>query len=132
MSSQPPTILTILTIFNNHFIEFVTDICNVFPDNVKILTAKNALVAIRKANPKVLVKIWIKYVATPYKTQIEKGDLSFFIDKDYAKEFENHGHVNNILEYINIIREPIKEMSAGNKEKTMKYIQNLCKISVMV
>ena len=129
MSSQPPTILTI---FNNHFIEFVTDICNIFPDNVKILSAKNALVAIRKANPKVLVKIWVKYVAKPYKNQIENGDLSFFIDKDYAKEFENHGHVNNILEYINIIREPIKEMSTGNKEKTMKYIQNLCKISVMV
>ena len=56
MSSQPTSMLTI---FNDHFIEFITDICNIFPDNVKILTAKNALIAIRKANPKILPFIWI-------------------------------------------------------------------------
>lgn len=122
----------ILTIFNDHFIEFVSDICNIFPDNVKILSAKNALIAIRKANPKMLVKIWTKYVCEPYKVQIEKGDISFFVEKDYSKEFENHGHANNIMEYINMIREPVKEMSVGNKAKTMKYIQNLCKIAALV
>ena len=129
MSNQPTSMLTI---FNDHFAEFLTDICNIFPDNVKILRAKNALTAIRKANPKILVNIWIKYVATPYKTQIDNGDIGFFLEKDYAKEFENHGHVGNILNYINIIRDPIGEMGLNNQEKTMKYIQNLCKISMMV
>ena len=79
-----------------------------------------------------LVKIWSKYVCEPYKAQIEKGDISFFVEKDYSKEFENHGHANNIMEYINMIREPIKEMSVSNKGKTMKYIQNLCKIASLV
>jgi hypothetical protein len=99
---------------------------------VKILSAKNALITIRKANPKILVKIWTKYVCEPYKSQIEKGDISFFVDKDYSKEFENHGYANNIMEYINMIREPVKEMGASNKVKTMKYIQNLCKIAELV
>jgi hypothetical protein len=129
MSNQPTSMLTI---FNDHFAEFLTDICNIFPDNVKILSAKNALTAIRKANPKILVNIWIKYVATPYKTQIDNGDIGFFLEKDYVKEFENHGHVSNILNYINMIRDPIGEMGPHNQEKTMKYIQNLCKISMMV
>jgi hypothetical protein len=129
MSNQPTSMLTI---FNDHFAEFLTDICNIFPDNVKILSAKNALIAIRKANPKILVNIWIKYVATPYKTQIDNGDISFFLEKDYAKEFENHGHVGNILNYINIIRDPIGEMGSNNQAKTMKYIQNLCKLSMMI
>jgi hypothetical protein len=129
MSSQSSNILTI---FNDHFIEFVSDICDIFPDNVKILSAKNALITIRKANPKILVKIWTKYVCEPYKSQIEKGDISFFVDKDYSKEFENHGHANNIMEYINMIREPVKEMGASNKVKTMKYIQNLCKIAELL
>ena len=129
MSNQPTSMLTI---FNDHFAEFLTDICNIFPDNVKILSAKNALIAIRKANPKILVNIWIKYVATPYKTQIDNGDIGFFLEKDYAKEFENHGHVGNILNYINIIRDPIGEMGHNNQAKTMKYIQNLCKLSMMV
>jgi hypothetical protein len=129
MSSQPTSMLTI---FNDHFIEFITDICNIFPDNVKILTAKNALIAIRKANPKILPFIWSKYISTPYKAQIDEGDITFFLNKDYAKEFENHGHVKNILDYINMIRDPIGEMGAENQKKTMKYIQNLCKISDMI
>ena len=47
----------ILTAFNDHFIEFVSDIQNVFPEDADILTAKNALITIRKANPKMIVKI---------------------------------------------------------------------------
>ena len=69
----------LLTIFNDHFIEFVNDVHNVFPDDVDILTAKNALIAIRKANPKLIAKIWVKYVATPYKEQIDSNDINFFI-----------------------------------------------------
>jgi len=41
-----------LTIFNDHFVEFITDIHNVFPEDPDILAAKNSLIAIRKANPK--------------------------------------------------------------------------------
>ena len=40
----------ITTIFNDHFSEFINDICNVFPENVKILAAKNALATIRYKN----------------------------------------------------------------------------------
>ena len=123
---------SMLTIFNDHFNEFITDIYNIFPNNVNILSAKNALIAIRKANPKIMSYIWSKYIAKPYKTQIDAGDITFFLNKDYAKEFENHGHVKNILGYINIIREPIGEMGESNQQKTMKYIQNLFKLSEMI
>jgi hypothetical protein len=76
----------LLTIFNNHFVEFLTDIQNVFPEDTDILTAKNSLVAIRKANPKLIVRIWIKYVANPYQDRIIAGDVNFFIEKDYSND----------------------------------------------
>ena len=76
----------LLTVFNDHFADFVNDIQSVFPEDTDILTAKNALLAIRKANPKLIVKIWIKYVVTPYQTQINEGDINFFIDKDYSSD----------------------------------------------
>ena len=76
----------LLTVFNDHFAEFVSDIQSVFPDDPDILTAKNSLLAIRKANPKLLVKIWIKYVYSPYKGQIDNGDINFFLTKDYASD----------------------------------------------
>ena len=122
----------IATIFNDHFTEFINDISNVFPNNVKIMSAKNQLSTIRRANPKMLIKIWINYVATPYKTQIERGDISFFLEKDYTIDLSGYAQSDNIMEYIHMLREPIQNMGQENQAKAMKYIQNLSKISAML
>lgn len=120
------------TVFNDHFVEFISDIQSVFPDDPDILTAKNALVAIRKANPKLLVKIWVKYVVTPYKSQIDSGDITFFMTKDYSTDLTRTDNADKIMVSINRLRDPIKQMSKENQDKTMKYIQNLSKIALMV
>jgi hypothetical protein len=122
----------ILTIFNDHFVEFITDIHNVFPEDTDILTAKNSLIAIRKANPKLIVKIWIKYVATPYHDRILAGDVNFFIEKDYTNDLTRSGNADQIMESIDRLRNPVKQMNPENQQKTMKYIQNLCKLAHMV
>jgi hypothetical protein len=122
----------LLTVFNDHFAEFVNDIQSVFPDDRDILTAKNALSAIRKANPKLLVRIWVKYVATPYKEIIEAGDINFFITKDYSSDLARNDNADKIMESIDRLRNPVKQMSPENQAKTMKYIQNLCKLSAMI
>jgi len=119
------------TIFNKHFEEFLEDILQVFPNNVDILTAKNSLLTIKKANPKMLVKIWYNYVAFPYNAEIESGNIDFFVSKDYSKDIEKAGQSDKIMEAIDRLRDPIKQMSKENQEKTMKYIQNLSKISFM-
>ena len=121
-----------LTIFNDHFVEFITDIHNVFPEDPDILTAKNSLIAIRKANPKLIVKIWIKYVATPYQDRIMAGDINFFIEKDYSNDLTKSNNPDQIMESIDRLRNPVKLMNPDNQQKTMKYIQNLCKIAFMV
>lgn len=122
----------LLTIFNDHFAEFINDIQSVFPDDADILTAKNALMSIRKANPKLLPRIWIKYVADPYRDRIISGDLNFFIEKDYASDLTKTGNQDQIMESIDRLRNPVKLMNPANQQKTMKYIQNLCKISDMI
>ena len=52
----------ILQAFNDHFFEFVKDVENVFPNDEDILVAKNSLITIRKANPKMIIKIWTQFV----------------------------------------------------------------------
>ena len=121
-----------VTVFNDHFAEFVNDIQSVFPNDADILTAKNALLAIRKANPKLLVRIWIKYVYNPYKQQIEAGDINFFLTKDYASDLSRNDNSDKIMESIDRLRNPVKEMSSENQSKTMKYIQNLSKLAMLV
>jgi hypothetical protein len=122
----------LVTVFNDHFAEFVNDVQSVFPDDADILTAKNALLAIRKANPKLLVRIWIKYVYMPYRQQIEAGDINFFLTKDYSSDLARNDNADKIMESIDRLRKPIKDMSLENQAKTMKYIQNLCKLAVLV
>jgi hypothetical protein len=122
----------LVSVFNDHFAEFVSDIQSIFPEDVDILTAKNALIAIRKANPKLIVKIWLKYVVMPYKAQIDSGDINFFISKDYSADLVRNDNADKIMESINRLREPIKQMSLDNQAKTMKYIQNLSKLALMI
>ena len=121
----------ILTAFNDHFIEFVSDIQNVFPEDADILTAKNALITIRKANPKMIVKIWNAYIVGKYRSEIESGNLEFFMNKDYSQDVSGASNSDKIMESINRLREPIKHMTPESQAKTMKYIQNLTKLAAM-
>jgi len=121
----------LLTAFNDHFMEFLTDIQRVFPDDVDVLTAKNALLAIRKTNPKMIVKIWTTCVVGEYKKEIDAGDLAFFINKDYTKDIATSISSAKITESIDRLRNPVKQMSAEDQAKVMKYIQNLTKLATL-
>ncbi len=121
----------ILTAFNDHFVDFINDVQSVFPEDPDILTAKNALSAIRKANPKMIVKIWKAFIAEKYRSEIEAGDISFFVNKDYSSDVASSNSSDKIMESIDRLRGPIKNMTPENQAKTMKYIQNLTKLSEM-
>ena len=119
----------ILTAFNDHFIEFVNDVHCVFPDDADILATKNALTTIRKLNPRMIVKIWNSFIVNKYKSEIEAGNIEFFINKDYSQDVSVTSNSDKIMESIDRLREPIKNMSVENQAKVMKYIQNLTKLS---
>ena len=121
----------ILTAFNDHFLDFLNDVQSVFPEDPDILTAKNALIAIRKANPKMIVKIWKGFIADKYRDQIATGDIGFFITKDYSSDVAKASGSDKIMESIDRLREPVRQMGPENQEKVMKYIQNLTKLADM-
>ena len=121
----------ILTAFNDHFIEFVNDIINVFPEDTDILAAKNSFLLIRKANPKMIIKIWNKFVVDKYKDAIDNDDISFFINKDYSTDLNNAENSDKIMDAINRLRNPVKMMEPQDQKKVMKYIQNLTKLSIL-
>jgi len=121
----------ILTAFNDHFVEFISDVQSVFPENADVLTAKNSLMMIRKANPKMIIKIWKSNIVDKYRSQIENGDISFFIEKDYSNDLSKAEYSDKIMEGINRLRKPIEDMLPENRDKTMKYIQNLTKLCIL-
>ena len=119
----------ILTAFNDHFLEFVNDVQAVFPEDADILSAKNSLITIRKANPKMIVKIWNTFIVGKYKAEIEAGDLDFFMNKDYSSDSSVSQNNDKIMESINRLRDPIRNMGPDNQAKVLKYIQNLTKLA---
>jgi hypothetical protein len=121
----------ILTAFNDHFSDFLNDIQSVFPNDADILAAKNSLIMIRKANPKMIVKIWKSFIADKYRSEIESNDITFFLSKDYSSDVSTAKNSDKIMESIDRLREPIKNMDPDNQAKVMKYIQNLTKLADM-
>ena len=90
---------------------------------------KNALTAIRKANPKMIVKIWDAFIVSKYTEEIESGNIDFFINKDYSQDISNASNSDKIMESIDRLRQPVKNMGPENQAKVMKYIQNLTKLA---
>ena len=119
----------ILQAFNNHFFEFIEDIHIIMPDNKDIMSVKTSLNTMKKMNPRLIIKIWKIRISDKYKQNIENGDISFFLEKDYSEDLENLESSNSIINKINILREPIRKMGEENQAKCMKYIKNLTKLS---
>jgi len=118
----------ILKGFNNHFMELVEDIERVFPDDTDISTVKNSFTELRKANPKMVIKVYKEQILDLYRDQIENGNIDFFIDKDYKKDVGNIQDSEYILNKINILRDPVRNMEKEDQQKVIQYIQNLSKL----
>ena len=119
----------IMKAFLSQFTDFVEDVQSVFPDNADIDSAKTALLLMKKTNPRILMNAWVTCIVGPYNDQIENGDIGFFLEKDYTQDLEYMG--NAVMQKVDTLRGPIREMGADNQAKTMKYIQNLTKLAKM-
>jgi hypothetical protein len=101
----------------------------IFPDNIDIATGRKSFEAIKRANPTILIKVWLTHVYTPYRDSINNGDVEYFINKDYGADLTQISNVQEVMRMIDTIREPIRSMDDVNKGHTIKYIQVLSKLS---
>jgi hypothetical protein len=114
--------------FNNHLLEFFDDLILIFPNEKDISIGKKSCQTIINMNITSILKIWYRY-SYQYHEQIENGDISFFMEKDYSSDIENAYTKSEAEDVIKRLRDPIRLLDNANKEKAMKYIQNLTKIS---
>ncbi len=69
-----------------------------------------------------------EYMVDKYRTEIEAGDMAFFVERNYSSDLQDVGQGATILEKIDTLREPIRQMGEENLKKASEYIQNLTKI----
>ena len=116
---------SLLKAFNNHLLEFVEDVIRIFPENLDIKTGKTFIEGIKRVNPKKIITYWHDNIFKLYETEISQGDITFFVNKDYKNDIGTEVQSLKVLEDIrNLVRGTTQE----NKEKAMKYIQNLTKL----
>ena len=116
---------SLLKAFNNHLLEFVEDVIRIFPENLDIKTGKTFIEGIKRVNPKKIITYWRDNILNLYEREITEGDISFFINKEYRNDIGTEAQSLKVLEDI---RKLVRETTQENKEKAMKYIQNLTKI----
>jgi hypothetical protein len=72
-------------------------------------------------------------VGSTYRAELEKGDINFFIENDYKSFLSDKGlnAPNVILQKIDCLRGPVRQMNGDEQAKVIKYLQNLMKLSDM-
>ncbi len=122
----------ILEAFNNTFKEFLKELCAVLPENENIKKYKNGFNLLTTMTPKLTIQSWQPYVNDKYYDEIiTMKNINTFIDKDYSSDISNlgSGKKSEAIEFIDNIREPLRDLEDSNKETSLTYIQNLCKLS---
>ena len=121
--------LLMVSTFNTQFLECLTDISNIYPDNLKFKKYKRYIESVKKMNPGLLIKIWKKHVTDVYETKIEEGNLDYFLNKDYKEDLVSLEKAEPVEAIIDDIRVIIQDMSQENRDNSFKYIKNLTKLS---
>lgn len=122
----------VLKAFNQQFFEFLDDIVSIYPENVEILTARETFGTFKRMNPTSLIKVWYARIYMTYREQIEAGNIDFFMEKDYGEDLNNSdpNNMRRVLEMIDKVRGPLRDMGPENRSCAVKYIKNLSKLSV--
>jgi hypothetical protein len=118
----------ILSTFIKQLDECLQDISNTYNEDARFIKCKLYFETIKQGNPKLLISVWKKHITNVYKDKIYAGDIEFFLNKDYKQDISTH-YNDTIENAIQDLRKVIRDMSPENIQMSLKYIQNLCKLS---
>ncbi len=121
----------IVKAFNEHLLELYRDLKIIFPKNNDVRAGKNMVETLGKFNHKKMIHIWYMYITTIYGDKIKAGDDNFFINHNFQEECEINGTENQQenMEWMESLKKLWVELNGENKLKTIKYFQNLTKMS---
>jgi len=119
---------TYLKAFNTLMNDFLDDLEKIFPNDKLIKQCTTSIRAVRKANPKITIRVWNKYLLTPYEKYMNSENMDYFFDKDYKSDLTRLPQSEYVAESIEIMRNSIKNMGKVNKEHTGSYMFKLNKL----
>ena len=116
----------IMSTFLSQIDECLEDVSKIYSSDKRFVAARLYLDGIKQTNPKSILKTWKTRVTDKYYTEIEKGNIDYFIENDFTSE---DGYSQSIDAIVTELKESIKNMSPTNKDIMIQYLNNLCKLS---
>ena len=116
----------IIETFNKHLMEFIMDVERVFPNDQDIKATRKSLSKTIMLVPKAIIRMFYDNFVLIYGNEIDKGDLTFFIDNDYVAKHETDLKDDvSLIDKINELREPVRNMTDADKANVVQYLKNL-------
>jgi hypothetical protein len=124
MSNNP----LIMATFLKQMDECLEDISKTYSTDTRFSKCKLYFETMKRTNPRMIITTWKTMVTDKYDAQIQEGNIEYFLEKDYAEDAQDL-YTPTVDSTIQELRTTIKKMSPENKEVSLKYLQNLCKLS---
>ena len=120
----------ILKAFNNQLSEFLDDLLAILPGEKDLMVLSTFMKTIIMGKPRKIIEVWNKYITIKYRDEILNGQIEYFLDKDYSEDLQDASS-NEALIAIDKLRNQIKLTFNNeiNRDKTIKYMQNLIKLT---
>ena len=123
----------ILKTFGKQIEEFMEDMLLIFPNDNVILRGKMYFEMMKKANPRFIIRVWKNRIASKYGEQIANGEFDVFITMDLSEDIVDNPADNKeeVVTHLQNMLSSILKMDEDNKNKAIKYVQNITKLSEM-
>ncbi len=123
----------ILKTFNKQLTEFINDVSSIFPGEKDVIVLSTFMKTIMYGKPRAIIEVWYNYITLKYNKEIENGEIEYFLNKDYSEDLQSTQGSVETLDTIDKLRSTIKLAfnQNENREKTIKYIQNITKLSYL-
>ena len=87
---------TILSKFNEQLLNFLQEMCRLFPEDKKLSTFLFTVDLMKKANPRELMNQFKQYVY-PFKSQIMNKEESFFLENAFGDNIQDKSNMSEML-----------------------------------
>jgi len=120
----------LLKAFNNQLTEFLDDLLVILPGEKDLLVLSTFMKTVIMGKPRKIIEVWYKYITLKYRDEILNGQIEYFLNKDYSEDLQDTSS-NEALDAIDKLRNQIKLTFDNeiNRDKTIKYMQNLIKLT---
>ena len=119
--------------FNKQLTEFINDVSSIFPGEKDVIVLSTFMKTVMYGKPRAIIEVWYNYITLKYNKEIENGEIEYFLNKDYSEDLQSTQGSVETLDTIDKLRSTIKLAfnQNENREKTIKYMQNITKLSYL-